>query len=218
MDIRITVDDHAHGLITTPGATRYYRTEQGAATNTVLAQLGEGAKLEWLPLESLAYPGCDAHNRVEFQLAPTAELMAWDITALGLDHANAPFTSGRFLQHMEIPGIWLERGLIDALDHRLLNSPLGMAGHRCMGTLVFASGSPLESARAELALESARVMIDGDILPIAAGITHVNPQVMVLRVLSPMVEPTMQLMKKIWAIWRETLWQLQGQPPRLWNL
>jgi urease accessory protein len=151
-------------------------------------------------------------------LAPKAELMAWDITALGLDHANAPFTSGRFLQHMEIPGIWLERGLIDALDHRLLNSPLGMAGHRCMGTLVFASGSPLESYRAELALESARAVIDGDILPIAAGITQVNPQVMVLRVLAPMVEPSIQLMKKIWAIWRETLWQLPGQPPRLWHL
>jgi urease accessory protein len=218
MDIQVKVDRHAHGLVTTPGATRYYRTEQGAATNSVKAHLDEGARLEWLPLESLAYPGCDAINRIEFHLAPSAELMAWDITALGLDQANAPFTSGRYLQHLEIPGIWLERGLIDAQDHRLMNSPLALAGHRCMGTLLFAAGSPLSTSRAEAALEATRALIDSSPLKGQAGVTLAHPQVLVLRVLTSMVEPAMQLLRPAWAAWRHSLWQLPGLPPRLWNL
>lgn len=218
MDIQLTVAGNAHGLVTTPGATRYYRTEQGAATNSVQARLEDGARLEWLPLESLAYPGCDAINRIEFQLAATAELMAWDITALGLDHAHAPFACGRFLQHMEIPGVWLERGLIDAQDQRLMNSPLALAGQRCIATLLFAAGAPLSGARAEAALEAARSLIDNGPLRDRAGVTLAHPQVLVLRVLAPMVEPAMHLLRPVWAAWRNTLWQLPGQPPRLWNL
>ncbi len=218
IDIRITVGPQAHGLVTTPGATRYYRTEQDTATNSVHARLEDGARLEWLPLESLAYPGCDALNQLSFELAPSAELMAWDVTALGLDQANAPFTTGRFLQHMEMPGVWLERGLIDAQDQRLLNSPLALAGQRCLATFVFASGAALSGSRAEAALEAARTLIDNSPLKQQAGVTLAGPQVMVLRVLAPMVEPAMQLLRPVWYAWRHTLWGLSGQPPRLWNL
>jgi urease accessory protein len=218
MDIQITVGAQAHGLITTPGATRYYRTEQVTATNTVHARLEEGARLEWLPLESLAYPGCDALNHLSFELAPTAELMAWDVTALGLEHANAPFNTGRFLQHMEIPGVWLDRGLMDAQDHRLLNSPLGLAGQRCLATFVFASGSALAGPRAEAALEAARACIETSPLKLQAGVTLAGPQVIVFRLLAPMVEPAMHVLRPVWAAWRHTLWGLAGQPPRLWNL
>ncbi len=218
MDIHTSVGSHAHGLITTPGATRYYRTEHDTATNTVHARLEEGARLEWLPLESLAYPGCNALNHLSFELAPTAELMAWDVTALGLEHAHAPFTTGRFLQHMEIPGVWLERGLIDAEDQRLLNSPLALAGQRCLATFVFASGSAIAGPRADAALEAARMRIEESPLRHQAGVTLAGPRVMVMRVLAPMVEPAMQLLRPVWATWRQSLWGLSGQVPRLWNL
>lgn len=216
--IDITVDSQAHGLVTTPGATRYYRTEQDTATNSVHARLAEGSRLEWLPLESLAYPGCDAVNQMTFTLAPTAEVMAWDITALGLTQANAPFTAGRFMQHMEIAGVWLDRGLIDAQDHRLLNSPLGLAGQRCLATFVFASGSVLMAPRAEAALEAARALIDHSPLKHQAGVTLAGPQVIVLRVLASMVEPAMLLLRPVWAAWRHTLWGLTSPAPRVWHL
>jgi urease accessory protein len=119
---------------------------------------------------------------------------------------------------MEIPGVWLERGLIDALDHRLMNSPLALAGHRCTATLLFAAGTPLSASRAEAALDAARALIDNSPLIGQAGATLAHPQVLVLRVLTPMVEPAMQLLRPVWAAWRRSLWQLPGQPPRLWNL
>ena len=218
LDMQVTVGAGAHGLVTTPGATRFYRSEAGLATQKVTARVQDGARLEWLPLEALAYSGCDALNLARFELAPTAELMTWDITALGLPHAQQPFERGTFRQRLEIPGVWLERGTIAAEDARLMNSPLGLAGQRCMATLVFAAGSPIAADRVEAALEAARAAIEASPLRLQAGATQPHPQVIVLRVLAPVVEPAMQLLRPVWAGWREALWRLPGNVPRLWNL
>jgi urease accessory protein len=218
LDMQVTVGKGAHGLVTTPGATRFYRSEAGLATQQVHAHVQDGARLEWLPLEALAYSGCDALNLARFELAPTSELMTWDITALGLPHAQQPFERGTFRQHLEIPNVWLERGTIAAEDERLMNSPLGLAGQRCMATLVFAAGSAIATDRAEAALEAARAAIETSPLRLQAGATQPNPQVIVLRVLAPVVEPAMQLLRPVWAAWRQALWGLPGNVPRLWNL
>ena len=218
LDMQVTVGAGAHGLVTTPGATRFYRSEAGLATQQVHARVEAGARLEWLPLEALAYNGCDALNRAVFDLAPGAEMMTWDITALGLPAAQLPFTHGTFRQHLEIPGVWLERGTIAAEDDRLMNSPLGLAGQRCMATLVFAAGSAVATDRAEAALEAARATIEASTLRLQAGATQPHPQVIVLRVLGPVVEPAMQLLRPVWAAWRQALWGLPGTVPRLWNL
>ena len=218
LDMQVTVGAGAHGLVTTPGATRFYRSEAGLATQQVHAHVQDGARLEWLPLEALAYSGCDALNRACFELAPSAELMAWDLTALGLPHAQQAFERGSFRQHLEIPGIWLERGTIAAEDERLMNGPLGLAGQRCMATLVFAAGSAIAADRAEAALEVARAAIETSPLRLQAGATQPHPQVIVVRVLAPVVEPAMLLLRPVWAAWRQALWGLPGNMPRLWNM
>lgn len=218
LDIRLQLGDGAHGLITTPGASRFYRSEGAPATQTLHARIGAGARLEWLPQEALAYNGCLAVNEARFELAAGAELMAWDITALGLPAAGQPFERGRFQQHLEIPGVWLERGCIDAADTRLLHSPLGLAGQRCIATLVFASGEPMAAPRIEQALDLARQHIEAaDELRRQAGATTPNPRVIVVRVLAPLVEPAMTLLRRIRAGWREQLWQLPATAPRIWT-
>ena len=143
LDITATVGPGAHGLVTTPGATRFYRSTGERALQRTHLTLAEGARLEWLPLEALCYNACNAENHLTLNLAPGAECMGWDVTALGLPHAGQPFETGRFVQHIEAPGRWLERGVIDAADHRLLESPQGLAGHRCMASLFFVTGRPL---------------------------------------------------------------------------
>jgi urease accessory protein len=218
LDLQVTVGPGAHGLVTTPGATRFYKSEAGLATQQLKARLEEGARLEWLPLEAIAYNQCDALNRTVFDLSPSAEMMAWDVTALGLPAAGMPFVQGTFRQHLEIKGAWLERGTLRASDTRLMNSPLGLAGRKCMATLVFASGSAIASSRLERGLASARERMEAHSLRLQVGVTSPHPNIMVVRVLAPVTEPAMQLLKQIWAAWRQDLWQLSSTPPRLWNL
>ena len=218
LDMHVTVGAGAHGLVTTPGATRFYRSDASLATQQVHARVEGGARLEWLPLEAIAYNGCDALNSAVFDLAPGAEMMTWDITALGLPAADLPFAQGMFRQHLEIPGVWLERGTINATDTRLMNSPLGLAGQRCMATLVFAAGSAIASERSDRALACARELLEASELGLTAGATSPHKQVIVLRVLSPVTEPAMQLLRQVWASWRHEMWGMSGTVPRLWNL
>jgi len=218
LDIQVTVAEGAHGLVSTPGATRFYKSGGHPALQQVVAHLADNAKLEWLPLEAIAYNDCEATNRAIFNLAPSAELITWDVTALGLPSSDMAFTQGHFQQHIEIPGVWLERGNIRDKDTRWLNSPLGLAGGKCLASLVFASGSAIDSDRTTQALEAAREVIESHPLRLQAGITCAHPQVIVLRVMSPLVEPTMDLLKKVWAVWRHTLWALPSTPPRIWSV
>ncbi|MEY2952695.1 MAG: hypothetical protein RLZZ401_782, partial [Pseudomonadota bacterium] len=170
-----------------------------------------------LPLEALAYSGCLAENRAVLDLAPSAELIGWDVTALGLPAANQPFVQGRFSQHLEVPGVWLERGRIAANDTRMMDGPLGLAGQRCLATLFFVCGSDIPRLRREQALEAARSVIAPHALRASAGATAPNPRVLVVRVLSPVVEPAMDLLRQLWAAWRTGLWQLPAARPRSWS-
>ena len=218
LEVNATVGPGAHALVTTPGATRFYRSAGEQALQRTRLALAPGARLEWLPLEALCYNACQAENHLTLDLAPGAECMGWDVTALGLPHAGQAFESGRFVQHIEVPGLWLERGVIDAADHRLLHSPLGLAGQHCLASLFFAAGTPLERPRRDAALDAARAAIDAHPLRARAGATSPNSQMVVLRVLAPQAEPAMQLLRQVWRAWRTQLWQLPAEPPRIWAM
>jgi urease accessory protein len=216
LDIDIEAADGSHGLITTPGASRFYRSEGELALQRTRIRLAAGARLEWLPLEAICYSGCQAENRLAIEVAPGAELIGWDVTALGLPNANQPFERGTYLQHIEVPGLWLERGRIDAADHRLLQSPIGLGGHRCMASLFFVAGSPVARARRDALLAHARTLLEASPLFDSAGATSPHAEVVVLRVLAPVVEPAMQLLRQVWQAWRSELWQLPAATPRIW--
>ncbi len=217
LDITVAASGAAHGLITTPGATRFYRSAGEPAVQRTQITLRDQARLEWLPLETIAYNQCLAENHLTLNLAPQAECMGWDITALGLPAAELPFAQGRLLQHLELPGVWLERGLIDASDTRLLDGALGLAGQRCMATLFFAAGTALDKSRRSAALDMARQVLDGHALRGTAGATGPNPQVLVVRVLSPLVEPAVDLLRQVWVNWRAHFWGLPATLPRIWS-
>ena len=218
LDLAFTAGPAAHGLVTTPGATRFYRSTGEPALQRTRLSLDAGARMEWLPLESICYSGCLAENRLTLTLAPGAELMGWDVTALGLPAANQPFALGSFCQHIEVPGVWLERARINASDTLLLNSPLGLAGHRCMASLFFVAGSKLERHRRQDALDVARQVIETHALCASAGATSPNAQVVVVRVLAPLVEPAMLLLRQVWQAWRAHFWQQPAATPRIWSM
>ncbi|MFN7857560.1 MAG: urease accessory protein UreD [Acidovorax sp.] len=218
LDITATVGPGAHGLVTTPGATRFYRSTGPLALQRSHLSLAANARLEWLPLEALCYNACHAKNHLTLELAPGAQCMAWDVTALGLPHAGQPFDEGRFTQHLEVPGLWLERGVIEAADKRLQDSPLGLAGHHCMASMLLATGTALDRTRRSAALDSARAVIDAHPqIKATAGATSPNDRMVVVRALAPQVEPAMKLLKAVRVAWREVLWGLDGETPRIWS-
>jgi urease accessory protein len=215
LDVDLHVGDGAHALVTTPGANRFYRSAGETAVQQVQARVASGGRLEWLPLETIAYSGCRAENRLVFDLADGAETIGWDLLALGLPAAGEAFERGHVLQHVEVGGRWLDRGRIAANDHRLLDGPLGFAGRRVLATLWFAAGSPIEGARREALLEAAHSGETPAALP--QGATAPNDHVVVLRLLAPRVEPALERLHEVWGAWRQVVWQREAQGPRVWR-
>lgn len=218
LDLDFRVAEGAHGVLTTPGASRFYRSEGAAAVQSTRIAVAADARFEWLPHEVLCYSGCNAENRLVMQLAPGAEAFGWDVCALGLPASSKPFVAGSVLQHLELDGAWLERGRIAATDTRLMDGPLGLAGHRCLATLWWAAGSAQPQSRRDEALEAARRVLSADASVAIAGATSPHPQVVAVRVLAPLVEPAMELLRAVRAEWRSLLWRLDTSPQRLWAL
>jgi urease accessory protein len=243
--LQVTVDaaSGTHALLTTPGATRFYRSAGATARQITQLRLQADARLEWLPLETLCYRASEAENHLSLTLEPGAQCLGWDVTALGWmpdpahvaqatpsantvhaahapdpTDAAPPAASGRLLQHLEIPGVWLERGTIAAADQHLLHSPLGLAGHGCLASVFFASGTALTPAQRETALDAARAVIAPHPLAPTAGATSPHPQLLLARMLAPQVEPAMALARALRAAWRTHFWQLPATAPRVWAL
>ncbi|MFG6490335.1 urease accessory protein UreD [Roseateles sp. BYS78W] len=222
LDIHLDVQPGAHLLVTTPAATRFYRSNAGEAAQVVHAAVGEGARLEWLPQETLAYPACIARNEVRFSLAPGASLFATEVLGLGLPAAGQPFDTGRLLQHLEITGQWLDRGWLDAADKALLDGPCGLAGHRVLGTLAYAQTTALAYAQTTALADAEALLADSrerlaDV-PLS-GVTHLaGPRgaVLLARVVGDEVEAVTLALRAVRALWRERLWALPGGDPRIW--
>lgn len=240
-----------HAVITTPGATRFYRSGGRPSLQQSRLRLADGARAEWLPLENLAFSGCEAENRTEVELAPGAEMLGWDVLALGLPASGAAFETGCFTQHLALHlsqtqelqcapptptsdfapepaahpsqrpelhrALWLERGRVDAQDHRLLDSALGWGGRRVLGTAWWAAGQPLGTQRRQALLDAARDCPEGAGLEGWTGVTSPLPHVVVARVLASRVEPAMQWLSAVRATWRRTGWGLDAHPPRIWR-
>ena len=217
LGLNISVATGAHGLVTTPGATRFYRSDGEQAIQHTRIKLDAGSRMEWLPLETICYSGCLAENRLQIDMAPGAEMIGWDVTALGLPAAGKPFDKGNFCQHIEVPGVWLERANIRADDSLLLNSPVGMVGHRCMATLFFVAGGKLDRNRRQQALDMACEIAAAHSLNATAGATSPDGRVIIVRVLAPVVEPALGLLRQVWGAWRTHFWNCPAATPRIWS-
>ena len=187
LDVRLEAGSQV--LITTPGATQFYRSAGAEAVQQARIRVGPGATLEWTPQETILFDGCRARIETRVELAAGARFLGWGITALGRPAARAPFASGRCLQRFEISRegvpIWIERA-----EHRgggeSLAGRWGLAGREALGVMVCtgASESVLEALRAALT----RFDGEGQLV----GATR-RGELSIVRVLAPQTRPIFDL-------------------------
>jgi urease accessory protein len=218
LNIALHAQSATHAVLTTPGAARFYRSDGEAAHQKVQLTLDEDARLEWLPMEAICHSACVAHNSLSLALAPGAQMIGWDITALGLPAAAQPFVAGELTQTLHWPGVWLEQARISAQDTALLDGPLGLNGQRCMATMWLASGTPLLREQREALLDAARALASDMAAPLQAGCTSPHAQLVLVRALAPMVEPCQSLLRAVRDAWRPLCWGLPAHRPRIWSM
>jgi urease accessory protein len=83
LDVEVSLGPGAHACLTTPSATKVYRTAGGAAQQDARLRVGPGATLEWVPDHTIPFAGSAFRQRIEAELAPGARLILVDAFAAG---------------------------------------------------------------------------------------------------------------------------------------
>jgi len=107
------------GLVSTPAATKFYRSKERLAKQTQKIDLSTDCELEWLPQETLFFNQSISENQLIFNLkAKNNRLIAWDIVGLGRPARNEGFNDGALFQSLELyiegEPIFIDRLQIDS--------------------------------------------------------------------------------------------------------
>ncbi len=209
LDLRFHVDAGARALLTTPGATKFYRSEYSAGTQSTHVEVGAGAVCEYLPQETIVFDGGDARMETRVSLAPDATYVGWDFLCLGRPAAGERFETGRLSQRIEIRRgdrpIWFERLELEG-GSPLMEAAYSLAGQPTWGTMIYAG------AVSEDAAEQVRAAIDESTV---FSVSQLD-EVVVCRYLGPRIGDGKALFVRAWNVLR-TLGQ--GKPadtPRIW--
>ncbi len=135
------VNENARCLLTTPGATKFYRSTGRTGSQQNAIMVGAGATCEYLPQENIIFDGAHAELETRVTLADGATFVGWDFFCLGRPAAGERFTTGTLSQRIEIvrggEKIWFERFRLSG-DSPLLHARYACAARPVFGTMIYA--------------------------------------------------------------------------------
>ena len=197
----------SHSVITTPGATKFYRSEGLVAEQTQTLLIDDGACLEWLPQETIYFPGAKAALTTKINLSGSARLIAWETHCLGLPANQETFSHGEVtiglqLHHDQQP-VLLEKMTVTA---DTLNKPAGLRNNPVLSTLI------ASHANQDL-LDQVREIIADSTHAISATLLD---SYLVVRYLGQSTAASRDLFTAIWTLIRPVVMQREPCPPRIW--
>ena len=200
-----------HVLATTPGATKWYRSDGTPAHQHITWDLAQGALVEWLPQETIVFDGALMNTITEILLSGDSRFFGWEFLCLGRAGAGEKFIQGecrtRFMIKRDGIPLWFEQARLPGASG-IIESPVIMAKQSVVGTLVAAS-SRLNDAL----LHAAR-----ELKPLAgcAGVTLL-PGLMIGRYLGSHIEAGKNYFIQLWRLLRPTLAGRAVVEPRIWR-
>ncbi|HEX2669642.1 MAG TPA: urease accessory protein UreD [Polyangiaceae bacterium] len=211
LTVRVDVAPAARALITTPAATKFYRSEGRVAQQTQLLRVSEAASLEWLPQETIVFGSARVSTKTRVELELGASFCGWDIVCLGRAASGDHFGSGRLQQAFEIwqgdRPLWIERADFDA--HQPVRfARWGLGGHRVFGTFVC-------TGQNAAAVAAARAAVDTDESRELFAVSQMRAAI-VCRYLGSSTERARAVFAQAWAALRPAVIGRPASPPRIW--
>ncbi len=201
-ELSLEVKTEGHALLTTPGATKWYRSAGPWAKQRLVFELD--GTLEWLPRETIVFDAALAQLDCEIRLGGAARYIGWEIVCLGRTGSGERFSRGKLRLDMRIVKdgtlVWLERGEVDG-GGALMRSPIGLDDRSVFGTFV-ATDVP-----AELVTECRKIVPAATLLP----------GLLIARYLGDSTEQAFRQFADLWGLLRLALTGREAEPPRIWR-
>ncbi len=208
LELEVAVERGAHALVTTPAASKFYRSS-GATALQSQELIVDDATLEWFPAENIFYRDALVRSTTRVHLGGrNARFIGWDIPCLGLPARSEPFESGELRLTFEVwrdaQPLFVDRLRLDGQGDARTSS-WGLAGHEAIGTLLAypATGESVQVLRSLEAedCELAVTVVDG---------------VLVCRCLAAQAEPIRRVFIRAWELLRPQLLGREAVRPRIW--
>lgn len=209
LQISAEVAAKASALVTTPGATKFYRTIGPWASQQQTLSIRDGC-LEWLPQENILFPGARIELATQVHLHGTARFIGWEIHCLGRPVNREKFDQGEALFRFSLlrDGLPLLQERLHISGRGDLDASAGLRQHPVLGTLYATTGDNelLEAIRALIPPTQKHHL----------GMTLVDG-VLIARYLGDSTENARTLFSNIWKALRPAVVNRPACPPRIWN-
>lgn len=205
LDIETTVGEGASALVTTPGATKFYRSVGPEAYQHQRLRVESGT-LEWLAQENIFFPGANAELTTRVDLIGGARFIGWEIHSLGRPVIEERFDRGRMVACFSLwrDGLPVLHERLSVEDEKSLSGAAGLRGQPVVATLYATVEEMLD-------LEPVR-----ESLPEEIGVTVVDG-LLVARYLGDSTEQARNHFIGIWQWIRGAAVGREPSPPRIWN-
>lgn len=211
LSLDVQVQDHAHSLITTPAANKFYRSDGPLAVQQQNITLSGQGRFEWLPQETILFNGCKVRTGTTVRLKSGARFIGWEILCLGRPAGNELFSEGFCRQHLELwrdeQPLFIERALFDG-GSNALQAPWGLAGMPVTGTMLITPATTIE-------LDMVRSNVQSRSSELFSA-TLIN-DVLVLRYLGMQGEHARHCFTRAWDCVRPSIMGKSACIPRIWN-
>ena len=180
-DISAQVDTGATLRLTTQAAERAYRAQPGEVGRVqTRLDIGAGARLFWLPQETILFDGSALSRRLSVTMAPDAEALIVEPLVLGRAAMGEDLAQLTFVERIDIHRdgalLYADRTRLSA-DLVRADHSATLAGHRAAATVILAS----PRADAMLPILRARLPAAG---PARGGASLIRPDLISCRILA----------------------------------
>ena len=206
----VAVDKQGHALITTPAASKFYRSDGRRAGLRQTLQVSAGSTLEWLPQETILFDACALDMTTRVELEANASFIGWEIICLGRPASGETFSRGDARQSFEIwrdgQPLIIDRARLCGGDE-LLSATWGLHNYSVTATLlaVNADANMLQAVREQAP------QLDG-----LFSVTLID-DLLLCRVLAHQAEQARNAFIHVWKTLRPLLNKRAACEPRIWS-
>ncbi|ABZ78009.1 Urease accessory protein UreD [Shewanella halifaxensis HAW-EB4] len=231
LSFNIDVGTQAHALLTTPGATKFYRSNGEQAWQSQELTVAKDGLLEWLPMENIFFPGANCKLLTQVNLATNARFIGWEMQCFGRPMLAETFDNGQVLGqtfiHRDHRVLLAETLRVKSQSH--IDQAAALRNFAMSGSLYITPIEPELIDKINQVIDEQQLRFGSEILLGSSEIgsastssamsltSTAEDSLIVVRALGQQTEPMMASFVQIWRCVRLHWFGELPEVPRIWS-